>query len=108
MTRRADPGEEFAEAKARPSVIQDGQAAVVQSVMQLNLFSREEILAFERSDDEIACGDWKVGDIADGARARATGGAERLPDQVRDVGFAVLARGGRGLDEHGLQNRDTI
>ena len=76
--------------------------------MKLNLLSGKEILTFERSDDEIARVRGQVGDIADGARARTFRGAERLAHEVRDVGFAVFARGSRGLDEHGLQSSRFI
>ena len=46
---------------------------------------------------------WQPGDVADGARARPLGGAEGLADEVGNVGFAALAFGSRGLNEHWLR-----
>ena len=76
--------------------------------MQLHLLSAKEILAFEGTDDERARVGREIGEIADRARTRALGSAERLAHEIRDVGLAVLAGGSRGLDEHGLQTEVIV
>jgi hypothetical protein len=63
------------------------------------------LLAFEGSDDELRSVRRQVGDIADGARARPTGRAKGLADEVGDGGFAVFTGRRYGLNERGLQNK---
>ena len=86
---------------------QDGQAAVVQSLMKLNLFDGQEILSFERGDDEFARLRRQIGDIANGTGARAFSGAEGLTDQIRNIGLSVLAGRSGSLNEHGLHISDN-
>ena len=56
--------------------------------------------------DEVADFGRELGDVADGAGARAVGGAERFTDEMGGVGFAVLAGFG-GLNKHVLQKYRT-
>ena len=104
MPRRADVGEKFAQTKARPSVVEDGQTAIVQGVVQLHLIGREEVLTLEGSGDELAGGGRQIGDIANGAGTGSLGRAERFAHEVRDVALAVFSGGSGGLNEHGLQD----
>jgi hypothetical protein len=66
----------------------------------------QERLAFKGGGDELASVRGQLGDIADGARAGAAGRAEGFAHEIGDVSFAVAARRGGGLDEHGLQVTD--
>ena len=101
----ADRGQEFVETQARPRVIEDGQPPVIESIIQLHLGGRKEVLAFEGIDDEITGGSRQLGNVADGARAWTVWSAERFADEVGDVRFAVSARRSSGLDEHGLHDK---
>jgi hypothetical protein len=105
---RTQAGQELAQPKARPGVVEDRQAAVIQSLMQMHLISRQEVQPFEGCGDEIAGVGRQIGDIADGAGTGTVGGAKGLANQIGDVGFAILAGGGSGLDEHGLQTNNRI
>ena len=66
-------GEELAQAKARPGVVEHGQAAVIQGLIELALLGGHEVLPFEGGGDEIAGGRRQVGDVADGAGAWTAG-----------------------------------
>jgi len=102
LARRTETGEDLVEVKAGPSVVEDGKAAVVESLVELNALGREESLALEGSGNEIAGRGREVGDVADGAGAGAVRGAEGFANEVGDVVLAVLAGGTGGLHEHGL------
>ena len=102
MARRTETGEDPVEVKAGPGVVEDGKAAVVESLVELNPLGREESLALEGGGNEIAGRGRQVGNVANGAGAGAVRGAERFANEVGDVIFAVLAGGTGGLHEHGL------
>jgi len=108
LAGRTEVGEEFVEVKARPGVVEDGQAAVVQGLMKLNPTGGKEGLTFEGGGDEIAGGSGQVGDIANGARARPAGSAKGFAHEEGDIGFTVFTGRGGGLNEHGLQNKPCI
>ena len=75
--------------------------------MELDLLGRQEVLAFERSGDELA-GLWgQVGDIADGARAGSLGGAKGFANEVGEVSLAGLTGRFSDLHEHGLHGSRT-
>src|SRR5437588_4924908 len=104
LSRRADVRKEFSQTKTRPSLVQDHQTAIVQSLLQLNLLDGKKALPFERGDDKLTCVGRQVSDITNGSRARATGSAEGFAHQIGNVGFARLTGRFGGLDEHGLHH----
>jgi len=59
--------------------------------MQLHLVGGKEALALEGGDDEVAGVNRQVGDVADRAGTGSFRGPKGLANEVRDVGFAVLA-----------------
>ena len=73
LPRRADVGEEFAQMKARPCVVEDGQAAIIQGVVKLHRIGWQEVLAFEGGRDDLARRGGQIGDYADGAGTGPSG-----------------------------------
>ena len=69
--------------------------------MELDGVGLEGVFAGKSGSDEVADFGRELGDVADGAGARAVGGAERFTDEMGGVGFAVLAGFG-GLNKHVL------
>jgi len=104
LTRRADISEEMARAVALLGLVEHGQAAVIQGMVKLALFRSDQVLSFEGGSNEIAGGRRQIGDVADGARTRTAGSAERFAHEIGEVVFAVFPGGLGDLDEHGLQD----
>lgn len=73
--------------------------------MKMHLIGGKEVLTFEGGDDDSPSVGGQVGDVAHGARAGSVWRAKGFAHQVGDVGFAVLAGGSSGLDEHGLHRK---
>ena len=102
LTRRADPGEEVREPELLPDFDEDGEAAIVERLLKLDLLRPDEALAGERVGDELADRRRQPGEVANGAGARPLGGAEGLAHEIGLVNLGAAAGSG-DLNEHWLR-----
>ena len=98
MAGSADIGEEMVEIQGFPSVDKDSEAAEIEGGVELDGFGGKDGIAGKEGSNEFTDCWRKLGDVADGAGARAVGGAEGFANEVGGVGFAVFARFG-GLNK---------
>jgi hypothetical protein len=85
-----------------PGLDQHGEAAVVEGLLEGELFCGDKTLPREGVGDELTDLRRQRGNVADGAGTRAGGGAEGFPNEVGVVDFVAAARFG-DLDEHWLR-----
>ena len=86
-------------AVSAPSLAQNGQAAEAPGIGQLKTLRGNKAVATQGLGDELAGLGWQSRDIANGAGTGALDGAERLADQVGDIGGMAMLAFSR-LDKH--------
>jgi hypothetical protein len=102
----ADVGEEEVEIQGFPGVDEDGETAEIEGGVEFDGVGLKGGFAGKSGSDEVADFGREFGDVADGAGARAVGGAEGFADEMGGIGFAVFARFS-GLNKHVLQKNRT-
>ncbi|MFM8829951.1 MAG: hypothetical protein ACKOHM_02935 [Spartobacteria bacterium] len=98
----ADICEEDVEVQGLPGIDEDGEATEIQGGVEFDGIGLEGGFAGEVGGDELTELGRKLGDVADGAGARAVGSAEGFADEMGGVNFPVFARFG-GLNKNVLQ-----
>ena len=101
LSRRAQIHEEAIQPKALPGITQHGQAAVIQSAVELEVLRRHKGLAAQALRDEVAEFLGQAGDIGNGAGPRPLRRPEGFPHPMGKLSFSGPF-GLSDLHEHGL------
>jgi len=89
LARTSQAGHETIQPKARPCVVEHGQAAVVQRTVELKVLSGKKGVAAQTGGNDVAKRLRKLGNVADGSRARPFGCAKGFANQIGEIGFVL-------------------